>query len=301
MQKAINFFEPWFRQPGPTVLGPVEVLHGIGSAEGLARSLEQHKIILVAYDEFRAFFDKSKVESSVLLPMVASLFEGNSWDNPTKRGPISVRDAHLVLIGCCTQETYERMWNSQAVAIGLPNRLFVVWADRKGKVAWPKAPDAALLRAIKDRITRQLARLPQTFEITPHARSQWECWYKELPEKSVHTKRLDTLGFRIMEILALSLDKDVVDWDVIERTTAILNYEHKIRMNTDPIDADTLFAQMEEKIRRALRRKPGADDRILKQCTNAHRTGLWVYQTAMHNLQYAGEVKQDRGGYWLVD
>src|SRR5262249_31766398 len=83
--------------------------------------------------------DKCRVQNSALLPMVASLFEAENWDNTTRqsRGIQSVRDVHLSLLGCCTTDTYASMWTNDAIAIGLPNRLFVVGADRKQKVAWP--------------------------------------------------------------------------------------------------------------------------------------------------------------------
>src|SRR5208337_816345 len=135
-------------------------------------------------------------------------------DNPTKQGHISLRDAHLSLLGCCTEDTYERMWSREAVAIGFPNRLFVVWADRKPKVAWPQPPDPAKLTEIRERIAAQLAQLPLTLDIEPDAKELWESWYTGLPP-SEHSKRLDTIGFRLMALLALTTDKKCVDLETV--------------------------------------------------------------------------------------
>src|SRR5262249_38334386 len=78
MKKTIAFFE--------TVTARLEssprVIYGVGSAEGLIRELNKSPQLLVAYDELRAFVDKSKVQNSSLLPMTTSLFEGQNWDNP---------------------------------------------------------------------------------------------------------------------------------------------------------------------------------------------------------------------------
>src|SRR5215470_20344726 len=106
--------------------------------------------------------------------MVASLFEANDWDNPTKHAHIAVRDAHLSMLGCCSEDTYELMWTREAVAIGLPNRLFVVWSDRKPKVAWPEPPDSTRVDSIRKRIAGQLARLPVTLDIEPDAKELWQ-------------------------------------------------------------------------------------------------------------------------------
>jgi hypothetical protein len=51
MHKVTEFFAPF--------LSNLEVLHGIGSAGGLARIFKDHHRVLAAYDELRAFFDKA--------------------------------------------------------------------------------------------------------------------------------------------------------------------------------------------------------------------------------------------------
>jgi len=217
---------------------------------------------LLVYDELRALFEKIKVQGAVLLPMVTSLFEGTEWDNRTKGKVLSVRDARLALVGCSTEDTYSQMWTSGAIAIGFPNRLFVVWAERKQKAPWPKPPDEALLAAIRNRVEKQLASLPKTFDIDPDAHVLWGEWYLNLAD-SVHAKRLDTIGFRLMAILALTTDKQTIDLATVENVIRILNYELTIRTQTDPIDADNMIAKLEEKIRRALRAKGPLSERVI--------------------------------------
>ena len=58
-----------------------------------------------------------------------------------------------------------------------------------------------------------------------------------------------------MSILALTNDKDEVDLEIVEMVIAILDYELRVRILTDPIDADNAIARMEESIRRQLKRK----------------------------------------------
>ena len=292
LKKAIGFFQPWLNGSG-TAPGGLKVEYGVGSAEGLAQDLGNCKRVLLAYDEFSSFFAKAKVESSVLLPMVTSLFEAIDWDNRTKQGAISLRGAHLSMVGCCTLDTYSAMWTSQAIRIGFPNRLFVVWVDRKRKNPWPKPPDPEKLGAIRERITRQIERLPKTFDIAPDARQLWEAWYHDMPE-SIHAKRLDTIGFRLMAILAFTMDKEAIDLEVTEAVIRILNYELAVRTSVDPVDAENKIAALEEKIRRILAKGPRSR-RELRRDTHADRIGLWAFEHALQNLQAAQDIRLDQG------
>jgi hypothetical protein len=293
MARTIEFFRK-LNSPIPWIVN-----YGVGSAEGLAKEFTTHNRILLAYDELRSFTDKTKVQASVLLPMIASLFEKYSWDNTTKTGAVSVRNARLSLVGCCTTETYEHLWTSEAIAIGMLNRLFVVDADAKPKVAWPSPPDQAVLEELRARIQQQFARLPITFDIAPDAKLLWGDWYRNLPA-SEHAKRLDTIGLRLMPILALTMDKPTIDTHVMEHVTAMLDYELNLRALTDPIDADDRIARMEEKIRRNLKAKGPLTKRELRQSVHADRDGLWAFKTALTNLADNEDITLNDGKYSFV-
>jgi hypothetical protein len=275
--------------------------YGVGSAEGLVQSLRTHPNLILAYDELRSFVDKTRVQGSVLLPMVTSLFEGNDWENTTKNRKQSVplRDVHLSLLGCCTTGTYADVWTKDTIAIGFPNRLFVVNADRRGKVAWPAPPDPAALGQIRTRIQQQLARLPLTFDIGAVARALLERWYNGLPA-SEHTRRLDTIGFRLLPLIALTTDKGVIDVETVGNVTAILDYELNIRILTDPIDADSTVSKLEEKIRRVLGARGPLTERDLRRHTHADRDGLWAFDSARKNLIGAGDVMKAGDRFRLV-
>lgn len=291
LRRVSKFFERIWA--GAQMTHPV-VMWGAGSAEGLARKLnEAPGGVVLMYDEMHAFVQKSKVQASVLLPMVASLFEQTNWDNATKaRNSICLRNAHLSLVGCCTTETYAEMWTSEAIAIGLPNRLFVVAADRKRKVAWPNPRDESVITALEARIIKQLERLPLALDIEPDAKAAWEEWYEGLPS-SEHARRLDAIGFRLLAVIALTTDKDCIDLETVETVTKILDYELRVRALTDPVDADDSIARLEEKIRRQLTERGPLSERDLRRYTNARREGLWVFRKAMENLRAAGEINYE--------
>jgi hypothetical protein len=276
----------------PLLLGRIEVLYGIGSAEGLARILAHKGNVLLAYDEMKSLFDKCRIEGSSLLAMTASFFENTRWSNPTKdpKQSIEVTDGHLSMLACCTIDTYSNMWTSEAVSIGLPNRLFVICSDRRRKVAWPKEPDLDKIERIVKRIQRQLDTLPRTLDISPEAKARWTEWYLT-PRSGMHAKRLDAIGFRLMQLLALTADHRVIDLQIIDATLAILSYELQIRHLTDPIDAENLVARLEEKIRRSLGVRGPLTHRDLMRAVNANRTGLWAFEAAISNLKHHRQIR----------
>lgn len=276
----------------PLLLGSIEVLHGIGSAEGLARILADKKHVLLCYDEMKSMFDKCRIEGSTLLAIAASFFENTRWSNPTKdpKQSIEVTDGHLGLLACSTIHTYSDVFTPEAISIGLPNRLFVVSSDRKRKVAWPREPDLDKIERIVKRIHAQLETLPKTLGITAEAKVRWTDWYMALAER-IHSKRLDALGFRIMQLHAFSACRQIIDLQTIDATLLILDYELKIRQLTDPIDAENIQAKMEEKIRRTLAAKGPRTHRDLLRATHASRVGLWAFETAMGNLVKHRQVR----------
>ena len=131
------------------------------------------------------------------------------------------------------------------------------------------------------------------------ARALWERWYDSLPS-SEHTRRLDTIGFRLLPLIALTTDKNVIDVETVRNVTAILDYELNIRMLTDPIDADSTVSKLEEKIRRVLGARGPLTERDLRRHTHADRDGLWAFDSARKNLINASDIVKDGDKFRLV-
>ena len=266
-------------------------LWGVGSAEGLARTLNEHPQTVLAYDELSSFVSKSGIEGATLAQITAALFEQTAWDNPTKyqHHSVSVRNASLSLVGCSTLATWEKMWTPTLLSIGLPNRFLLIGADAKPRIAWPDSPDEAELAAIRERIDKQRSRLPVTLGITPEAKEAWTAWYNSFPSTE-HSKRLDTIGLRLLPLIALTTDKDVVDLATVETVCSILGYELGLRTLLDPLDVDNAFARLEEKIRRTLAVKGPMRLRDLRRAVHGERSGTWIFQRSLENVCRAGDV-----------
>lgn len=287
ISKTVEFFR--------TAIQSFTVCWGVGSAEGLQARMEKENRLLLALDEFRQFVSKSKIEASVLLPCVTTLFESNRYESHTKQSSILLERAHLSLLAASTISTYENTWSSQFTDIGFNNRLWLVPGGAERRFSIPeKASEidryrvVQMLAAVLEHIDRH-----RELDITPKAKALFHTWYMELP-RSIYTKRLDTYAMRLMSLLAVNDLKPEVDEETILKVMLLCDHQFKVRQLHDPIDADNEAAKLEEKIRRVLAARGRLSDRDLKRHVHADRKGLWLYETAKGNLQRSGELRFDR-------
>lgn len=288
---ALNKVTEFFKE----TIEDFQICWGVGSAEGLQKRLGKRTTLLLCLDEFKQFVSKCKIEASVLLPCVNTLFESNRYESQTKKSDINLENAYLSLLAASTVQTYERTWSSAFTDIGFNNRLFLVPGSGERKHSFPgKVPDEAkYVRKINTKDILQHVNKHPELDITPAARELYDSWYMNL-ERSIHTKRLDTYAMRLMSLLTVNEFKSIVDEDVVYKVIRLMDWQLEVRREYDPIDADNQMAKMEEKIRRVL--KQGAKtERELKQRTNAHRPGLWVFEQAKTNLMRADEIGFAKG------
>jgi hypothetical protein len=128
--------------------------------------------------------------------------------------------------------------------------------------------------------------------IVPRGERLFEEWYFDTP-RSIFTKRLSAYGHRLMPLLAINEKKKVVDIETVEKVIALLNYQLAARSECDPVDADNKIAALEERIRRALSNGPISRSQLERKL-NKSRAGIWTWNTAIKNLQGAGEIRWDK-------
>jgi len=287
VKKTIEFFKRF--------VSVFEVCWGVGSAEGLQAVLEKENRLLLALDELKQFAAKARIEGSVLLSCVTSLFENTFYHARTKSSAVKLENAHLSILAASTIPTYETMFSSQFADIGLLNRLWLVKGEGKRRFSIPgKIPEVELktLGVMLDSVLK-LANEIREMPVTPEARALFDKWYLDLSQ-SVHAKRLDTYALRLMPLLAVNDSKREIDVDTVKKVIALCDHQLKLRMLYDPIDADNNIAVIEEKIRRVLRARGPLSDRDLKRAVHVERIGLWSYQTSVSNLSKAREIAFDK-------
>jgi len=264
---------------------------GVGSAEGLQERLKRHRTLLLCFDEFRQFTSKSKIEGSILLECVNTLFESNRFEANTKKSHVLIENAHVAMLAASTIDTYENTWSSHFSDIGFTNRLFVCPGTATKQFSLPpKVPDneKTMLRYRLGEILKHAGNGLQ-LKIEPQAGELYHQWYMNL-DRSIHAKRLDGYAMRFMILLAVNQLKSAVDVETVNQAIALCDWQLRARKLHDPIDADNAIAKMEEKIRRVLSACGTLKDYELKQKVNANRAGLKVYQFAMQNLKAAQEI-----------
>jgi hypothetical protein len=279
----------------------LNVCHGLGSAEGLQARMEEIKgqtgaaKLILFFDEFKSFVSKCKIEASVLLPCVTTLFESNRYESRTKHSNIQLNNAHLSLLAASTLQTFENVWTSQFTDIGFGNRLWIVTGSGERRFSIPQKIPERDLSHLKDHLNEILKLFRERVEmpVEPDALELFHKWYLGL-EPSIHAKRIDTYALRFMPLLAANDKKSRIDAETVHKATQLCDWQLQTRKLHDPIDSDNAIAKMEEKIRRNLGTKGPLKEWQLKQVTQANRAGLSVFNYAMKNLRQANEIRWDR-------
>jgi len=291
IRQSVSFFSEIFPE--------YPICRGVGSAEGLAEWLRSHCPSLLVFDEFKTFASKAMTGPSVLLSCVNTLFEENRYQNCTKGHSIQINSAYLSILAASTVQTYQRMWTPSFMDIGFINRLWIVPGRAQRRVSIPlsipereKAPLKKILSFMFESVSRFVP--PICLPITPGAHDIFSDWYGRT-SGSVFTKRLDTYGHRLMILFSINEGKAEVTPDIAERVVGLLEWQRGVRKEYDPIDAEGKIAKLEQLIRKGLAKGP-LDKRTLQRQLHYERFGLSAWNTAMKNLEDAGEIVYDPKG-----
>jgi hypothetical protein len=290
IKAATDFFFEYFPQT-------VHVSWGVNSAEGLQAGIAEleHGRMLLLFDELKAFVAKCKSEKSVLLPCVNTLFENDRYEARTKDKHLSLEGVHLSLLGASTIPTYETLWSSAFLDIGFTNRLLLVPGKGQRKNPIPAMIPLNEKQVIVKQVHAILerTRVRREFELTEDANALFTDWYTNL-ERSVHSRRIDTIALRLMPLLAVNDFTEEIDRETVSKTIRIMNWQLKVREQLDPIDADNKIAEIEEKIRRKLKLRPMTKS-ALKHAVHYERVGTWIFETALRNMgEEVGFDKNER-------
>jgi len=277
---------------------------GVGSAEGLATHINKRAsngIVLLCYDEFKSFISKANIKSSILLPCVNTLFEENRYENAIKNQYVLLKDAHLSILAASTMETYEASWQRSFTDIGFNNRLFLVpGSGIRRESLPPKIPEPVMENMARevDKIFRFVGPYRE-IGLSEAAKSMWHEWYMTRP-RTIHGKRLDGYGLRLMLLMAVNNMVEIIDVDIVSDAIELIDWQHTVREIHDPIDAENQYARMEQKIRTLLKLKGPLSDRDLKNFSNARRTGLMIFTSAIQNLRREKEIMLRRDRKWIL-
>jgi len=287
------------------------VVRGLGSAEGLAKTIQKrgYTNCLLVFDELRTFVDKAKIEGSILLSIVNTLFDETRAENHTKGHDIELENVHLSLLSACTLDTFANLFDANFVAIGFPNRLLLVLDESKSSIPVPREVPPEIEQALARDLGAILYTLrsytptnPLVMRLTPEALDVWSEFYKTIP-RTVTGTRIDAIALRLAMLMAISAHKTEIDSDVIQAAIEIAKWQLAVRDEVMPTEAYNAIAAMEQKIVRVLRARGPLGEKKLRDLTNAYRAGLWVFDTALKNVLAAKLARFDprRRVYAILD
>lgn len=291
-----------------TTQGAVNSILGVGSAEGLAACLKKGARAILILDELKSLIQKMRIDSSILLPCINSLFENNQFHSATKRHTIAIDNADLCILAASTIETYRNMFTASFTDIGFLNRLFIVIGDSRRRFSIPPVIPAKVKADMGVEVGRVLSFVAQLSAVgcyqmpfDPEAHRLFDFWYFN-HESSSFVKRLETYGHRLMVLLAVNEMSDTITREIAEKAIQLLDYQIIARKYADPVEADTAVAKVEEKIRRALL-GGGLTKRQLQRATSSWRPGIELWNKALYNLVREEEVAFDAESrlYSLID
>jgi putative DNA primase/helicase len=292
IEETDEFFQEFFEK------GTIAVCRGAASAEGIGKIFNSTNKVLLYYDEFKVFVEKSNIKNSTLLPAVNTLFESKRYENRTAKDPIVIENALLSLLAASTVDTFSNMFKPKFLHIGFNNRLFLVPGDSDKCISLPPLIPKEKKEYLYHRLRQRLQLIDSNPEIslTKEATEKWDEFYKKWKSsKSIFKKRIDTYGLRLMPLLAINDMKTCVDLETIEKAISILDWQHNVRRIYDPIDVESRVGKMEEKIRRQLIKKSPLKKRDLQRAVNYNRgdSDIWVFDQAAVNLAKNGELEFD--------
>lgn len=289
IDKTVDFFSE--------TLEGFAVCRGVGSAEGLQKLFQEKPHLLLCFDEFKHFVSKCRIEASVLLPLVNTLFESHRFETHTKTVKISIENAGLSLLAASTTETYQQTWSQAFTDIGFNNRLFLVVGTGRRKFAFPKPvpdQDKFILRN-ELREVLHFVGTGRRLGITADAEARFQEWYLNR-EASVHTKRLDGYALRLMQLLAINDHKQAIDLETVDRVLSLCDWQLTARKLNDPIGADNVVARLENNIRRQLEVRGIMTEAGLRKWVHAETHGLYYFGCALANLEKARIVERFKRG-----
>jgi hypothetical protein len=272
------------------------VCRGAASGEGLGRLLKKTAKVLLYYDELKTFCSKAGIKNSTLLTATNTLFESTKYENYTTRDPFVIEHGLIAMLAASTTDTYANLFDSKFLDIGFNNRLFIIPGDSSKCFPVPEAIPPEQIHELHNKLSNRIQLLDDLRDgmpIEPDALEKWSEFYQQIKGSSPHTKRLDVYGLRFMPIIALNDMKTAVDLETVEKVILLLKWQHHVRQVHDPIDAENTIAKMEEKIRRAFKKKTKWAHRDLQRATHYDRPGIWAWDNAMKNLIENREIHFD--------
>ena len=193
------------------------VMTGLSSGEGLIEMLspteenpDPDNRVLVAEPEFARTLKVAARDGSILSPILRQAWDSGDLAVITRHHPLSVKGAHVSVIGHITAEELTRSISDSDLANGFANRFLWVWVERSKRIPDGDSLSEKALSQVGDRIRNVLnqARRIGRMSRTPEASRLWEAFYVAVDDDVTGilghvTSRIEAQVLRLSMIYAL--------------------------------------------------------------------------------------------------
>jgi hypothetical protein len=276
----------------------IQMVNGFGSMEGLLRVLQNANGVPVLnyFDELELMFKKALVPGSAGTTPLHVLYEETSYSHTLRqRGTINLVNAHLALLGNSTTERFTDIWQGEHLDSGFFSRWMLVTAGLARRIPDPKPPDQSRLDSLCTNIKQVVdsVRIIAIAQGSPvligfadeAAAMTWHNFYmNEIDPEDVVYNRIDTIGDRLMMILAVAQGHTVIDYDTVRAVIDFLRYQVAVRRLLSPQLADNQLARVQQKILARLAKGDRLTRRDLYRSVHADRYGTQIFEMAIEGL-----------------
>lgn len=273
---------------------------GFGSQVGLIKKAKVHRQILQLSDEFSTLADKFKITGSGLSfqSLINELYEKTlPPSNYTKDSVTAIeKPLHFSLLGATTPDKWADTFGGAGTeGSGFIQRLNIVGSDEERTVAQLPKINFELFSSLVNKI-KALRENSYTMPLNEEAKRLLQDWYRWLQTRTeADTGRLNTLAIRNAAHLGWLLDVGrggrTGPEEVIRRVIVLSNYQLKMRQKYQPIQGDTPWAMMENKIVLVVKQTREIARRDLYRKVHGARYGLKVFNSALTMLSGEGLIK----------
>ena len=226
------------------------------------------------------------------------LYEDNSYQHPLRQGGLDINNAHLGVLANSTTERFVDLWQGENIDSGFLSRWMFVVAETTKRLSDPPPPDlqrlAEFCKKLRKLVEEVRARAVNSKILigfaNQEARNLWDNYYvNEIhPDDPVYN-RIDTIGERLMMILAIAQNSFEIDAETVRIVIEFLRYQVAVRRILCPRVANNPVAALQQKM---LARLPevglSLKRRDLYRSIHAEREGTDVFNKALDGLVKEG-------------
>lgn len=278
-------------------MNDIWMVQGFGSSEGLLNVLQKTTAPTLLYlDELEILIKKTGIAGGAGITPLHVLFEETSYSHPLKKDNLSVATAHLAILANSTTDRFVEIWEGDHIDSGFLSRWMLVTGSPTKRISSPPDPDSnrvgqlrerlkGLVKEVRSKIHNKSDAVAIDFASREAAQMWTDFYEKEIDPEDKVQNRIDTIGERLMMIVALAQGRFEIEEATVKAVLEFLRYEVGLRRLFYPHIAANAVATIQQRITARL---PQIGDsmsrRQLYRAVHGERYGTDIFEKALDGL-----------------